>query len=111
MLPATFGRKTNSTMSNFKQLIESEKPVLVDFYATWCGPCKMMSPILEEVKERMGEDVTIVKVDVDKNPAAAQAYKVRGVPTLIIFQHGQVKWRESGVIPASLLVKQLKRFV
>jgi thioredoxin 1 len=71
----------------------------------------MMSPILEEVKERMGEDVTIVKVDVDKNPAAAQAYKVRGVPTLIIFQHGQVKWRESGVIPASLLVKQLKRFV
>lgn len=97
-------------MSNFAELIASEKPVLVDFTAEWCGPCKMMAPILKEVKNAMGNEVTIVKLDVDKNPQAADAFRVQGVPTLIIFQKGQVKWRQSGVVPAKQLQQVLQQF-
>lgn len=97
-------------MSNFAALIASEKPVLVDFFAEWCGPCKLMTPILKEVKTAMGDDVTIVKLDVDKNPQAADAFRVQGVPTLIIFQKGQVKWRQSGVVPAKQLQEVLQQF-
>ena len=89
----------------FSELINSSKPVLVDFSAEWCGPCKMMKPILEQLKGMMGEEITIIKVDVDKNPDAAHAYKVQGVPTLIIFKNGEVKWRQSGVVPADYLQK------
>lgn len=96
---------------SFTELIYSDKPVLVDFYADWCGPCKMMTPILREVKDQMQDKVTIVKVDVDKNPQAASAYSVQGVPTLLIFQNGVVKWRQSGVVPAAQLQQVLKQFV
>ena len=87
-------------MSKSSELINGEKPVLVDFYATWCGPCKTMAPILDDVKRQVGDGATIIKVDVDKNPAAASAYQVKGVPTLILFKKGKSVWRQSGVVPA-----------
>lgn len=92
----------------FQELIEGDTPVLVDFFATWCGPCKMMQPILEDTAKALGEKVKIVKVDVDKNPLAASKFQVRGVPTLILFQNGKIRWRESGVIPAHQLVKTIQ---
>ena len=95
-------------MSSFQELINSETPVLVDFFATWCGPCKMMTPILQDVARQMGENARIVKVDIDKNPQAAAAFEVRGVPTLIIFKKGQQIWRQSGVVPADQIVQKLK---
>lgn len=97
-------------MSSFAEVISSEKPVLVDFFAEWCGPCKLMTPILKEVKQAMGDDVTIIKVDVDKNPQAANAYQVQGVPTLIIFRNGKVKWRQAGVVQAKQLQQLLRQF-
>jgi thioredoxin 1 len=97
-------------MSTFQEIISSDKPVLVDFYAEWCGPCKMMTPILKEVKNVMGEEVTIIKVDVDKNPQAADAFQVQGVPTLIIFQKGKIKWRQAGVVQAKQLQQLLQQF-
>ena len=94
----------------FNEMIQSEKPVLVDFFAEWCGPCKMMSPILKEVKDSLGDDVTIIKVDVDKNPQAAAAYQIQGVPTLIVFKKGEAVWRQSGVVPKAGLVQILQQF-
>lgn len=85
-------------MKTLSEMIQSDKPVLVDFSAEWCGPCKMMSPVLKDLKKDVKEDVTILKVDIDKNPQAAQLYNVQSVPTLIIFQKGTIKWRQSGVI-------------
>lgn len=94
----------------FNEMIQSEKPVLVDFFAEWCGPCKMMSPILKEVKDNLGDSVTIIKVDVDKNPQAAAAYQVQGVPTLIVFKNGKPLWRQSGVVPKNGLINILQQF-
>lgn len=88
---------------SFTEIIKGEKPVLVDFYADWCGPCKMMTPILKEVKKRMGDDLTIVKIDTEKNPDVAIRYQVRGIPTLILFKEGQILWQQAGVMVADQL--------
>ena len=93
--------------STFGDIIKGSKPVLVDFFADWCGPCKMMAPSLKELKDAVGENATIIKIDVDRNQALAQHFQVQGVPTLMIFQHGLVKWRQSGVVPAKHLKQVL----
>ena len=94
----------------FNEVIKSNKPVLVDFSAEWCGPCKMMAPILKELKKDIGDTATIIKVDVDKNPQAASAYQVQSVPTLILFKNGQPIWRQSGVVQKSGLLDVIKKF-
>ncbi len=95
----------------FQEIINQDHPVLVDFFAEWCGPCKMMAPILVDLKKRLGNTVSIIKIDVDKNPQAANSYQVRGVPTLILFKKGQVLWRQSGVVSASDLERLIRGYL
>lgn len=91
--------------SSFSKIIDSETPVLVDFYADWCGPCKMLAPILKQVKDEMGQSIKIVKIDVDKNQAIASKYQVRGVPTMLLFKNGKQLWRQSGVLQKNAIVQ------
>jgi thioredoxin 1 len=104
---ALFQTKNNIKMSNFDTIIKSEKLVLVDFFATWCGPCQMLGPILKEVKDSLGDRISIIKIDVDKNQQIASQYQVRGVPTMILFQNGKQLWRQSGVLTKEDLIKTI----
>lgn len=97
-------------MSAFTELINGDKPVLVDFFATWCGPCKVMAPMLEQLKQEVGDTVTIIKIDVDKSQQTAQFYQVQGVPTLILFKQGKILWREAGVVPVAQLKKIVQQY-
>jgi len=98
-------------MGNFEDIINSTTPTLVDFYAEWCGPCKMISPLLEQVSSEIGETAKILKVDIDKNQSFAASYGIRSVPTLMIFKEGKVVWRQAGVPPKHLIVESIKNFI
>ncbi|MBI9068773.1 MAG: thioredoxin [Salinivirgaceae bacterium] len=98
-------------MSKFKELINSETPVLVDFYADWCSPCKMMAPILKQVKDSLGNNIRIVKIDTEKYPAISQAYSIRSIPTMILFKNGEPTWTTSGVMNANQLIENLKYYL
>ncbi len=96
-------------MSHFKKILSDNKPVLLDFYADWCGPCKMMAPVLTQLKEKMGDRLRILKIDVDKNQSLAAQYQVRGVPTLVLIQHQNVVWKQSGVFDINTLEKTIEK--
>jgi thioredoxin len=111
-----FNKKENQETQNqetmtFEEIIASEKPVLIDFFATWCGPCQMMGPILQQVKQELGEEVKILKVDVDKYQSLAARYQVQGVPTFAIFKKGELLWKQSGARPKEELIKILNQFI
>ncbi|WP_150452332.1 thioredoxin [Arenibacter lacus] len=94
--------------SSFNEILNSDTPVLIDFFATWCGPCKTLSPILESVKKEMGDTVKIIKIDVDNNAALASKYQVRGVPTILLFKNGKQLWRGSGVLQKDEIVNIIR---
>tara|TARA_R110002050_G_scaffold143876_7_gene269262 strand:- start:296 stop:613 length:318 start_codon:yes stop_codon:yes gene_type:complete len=100
--------KYKSGMSKFSEIINQDQPVLVDFFADWCGPCKTLGPILKQVKDQLGDDVAIIKIDVDKNQPLAAKYQVRGVPTMLLFKNGKQVWRQSGVLQKDDIINVIK---
>ena len=98
-------------MGKFSDIVKSDTPTLVDFYATWCGPCKMMAPVLEQLKDQMGSKVRVLKIDVDKNQEVADKFKIRGVPTFILFKSGEILWRQSGVIELKTLKEKINSYI
>ena len=96
-------------MSKFQELINGNKPVLIDFFATWCGPCQSLAPILVDAKEDLGDAVSIIKIDVDKNQEIAAHFQVKGVPTMLLFQNGKMLWRQSGVVSKNEIVSIVKQ--
>ncbi|MCU0357736.1 MAG: thioredoxin [Cyclobacteriaceae bacterium] len=94
----------------FSEIIRGDKPVLVDFFATWCGPCKMMEPIMKELAGKIGDRAVLLKIDVDKNPIVASTYRIQGVPTLMLFRNGEVLWRQSGVMNVSQLERVINQY-
>ncbi|WP_418649980.1 thioredoxin [Tenacibaculum aestuariivivum] len=98
-------------MSNLTEIIKGKKPVLIDFYATWCGPCKMMSPILKDLKIALGDDVIILKIDIDKNPLIATKYQIKGVPTFMLFKENKMYWRQSGMLTKNDLINIIKKYI
>lgn len=97
-------------MADFRAIVASEKPVLIDFYAEWCGPCKTLAPILKEVAKEIGEGAKVIKIDIDKNPILAQKLGVRSVPTLMIYKEESLLWRQTGILPKAQLLKALTEF-
>lgn len=97
-------------MNNFSEIISGKTPVLVDFYAEWCGPCKMMPPILKQVKDNMGDKIRIIKINTDKNADLSRQFKIRSVPTIMLFKDGEIAWQTSGVMQASQLIETLKYY-
>ena len=98
-------------MSTFQDIIKGEKPILVDFFADWCAPCKTMNPILKSIKSKMGDEIKILKINVDKNQAVADKFNVRGIPTSIIFKQNELKWRQSGIIEENKLIEELNKLI
>lgn len=98
-------------MGKFTDIVKSDVPTLVDFYATWCGPCKTMHPVLDQLKEQMGSKVRILKIDVDKNQEVAEKFKIRGVPTLMLFKGGEVQWRQSGAMDLQSLKRKINSVI
>lgn len=101
---------TTNKKETFSEIIRGDKPVLVDFYADWCGPCKMMAPVIEQFSREMGDKVRIIKIDVDKNPLVATTYQIQGVPTFMLFKNGNTLWRQAGVVPGSVLRQVVEKF-
>jgi len=103
--------QTTNKTETFNDIIKGDKPVLVDFFAEWCQPCKMMKPILEELHENMGNDLRIIKVDIDKSPVPSSVYNVTSVPTLMLFKKGNILWRQPGIVPAASLQKIISNLI
>jgi len=98
-------------MSDFNNLINSTKPTLVDFYASWCVPCQTMLPLIEETKKELGDTATVLKVDIESNSDIARKYSIRSIPTLLLFKEGEIVWRQSGVPPKNLIVESVKKYI
>lgn len=98
-------------METFKDIINGEKPVLVDFYATWCGPCKAMSPIIESLGSELKDQIRIIKIDIDKNQSAANHYRIQAVPTFLLFKNGEIVWRNSGGMDKASLSQQVRKYI
>lgn len=96
-------------MATFQEIIKGEKPVLVDFHADWCAPCKIMNPVLKNIKSKLGKDLIILKINIDNNPAVAEKFQVKGVPTFILFRNGEIKWRQSGIIEENKFIELIQK--